>query len=129
MAVSYKIVKQCQPGIKGGGKWKYYARACNRRRISLDTLCREIVLQSSLSRGDVISVITMFTDMVPDKLKEGYTVDLGSLGILSLSIKSEGQDTPEDVTSRSISGVQINFRPGVEMKKEIKNVKFVKAKH
>ncbi|MBN1182359.1 MAG: HU family DNA-binding protein [Bacteroidales bacterium] len=128
MPVPYKIVRQCQPGIKGGGQWRYYARACSRKKIPLETLCKEIAKQSTLSPADVVAVITMFTNIVPEKLKDGYTVDLGSLGLFSLSIKSQGRETPENVTSHSISGVQINFRPGVYMKQEIAGVEFVKDK-
>ena len=127
MSVEYKIVKQCQPGIKGGGEWKYYARVCNRRKVTLETLSKEIERQSSLSEGDVVSVLTAFTNMIPDRLKDGDTLDLGSLGLFSISIKSKGKDTPEEVTSHSISGVQINYRPSVRMKREMKTVNFKKG--
>jgi predicted histone-like DNA-binding protein len=128
MPISYKIVKQCQPGKVGGGQWKYYARACKRRKLSLYDLSREIERRTSLSVTDVIAAVTAFTEIIPDKLKNGHTVDLGSLGILSLSVKSKGQETLEEVTAKCISGVQINFRPSVQMKREMESVKFVLEK-
>jgi predicted histone-like DNA-binding protein len=128
MPISYKIVKQCQPGKAGGGQWKYYARACKRRKLSLYDLSREIERRTSLSVTDVIAAVTAFTEIIPDKLKNGHTVDLGSLGILSLSVKSKGQETLEEVTAKCISGVQINFRPSVQMKREMESVKFVLEK-
>ena len=124
MALKYKIVKQCQPGIKGGGDGRYYARACSRRMKNLTDICKIISLRTTLSRTDVVGVIASFTELIPELLKEGYSVDLESLGKISVSIKSKGEKSYDDVKRDSIIGVKINYRPSVEMKKEMKSISF-----
>lgn len=124
MPIKYKIVKQCEPGIKGGGESRYYARACSRQMRTLPELCEMISDRTTLSRADVVAVIASFTEIIPELLKNGYSVDLGSLGIMSVSIKSKGEKSEREVKRRSISGVQINFRPSVEIKRELKDVSF-----
>ncbi len=126
MSITYKVVKQCEPGIKGGGTGKYYARACNRDKLSLEQICKQISKASTFSPADVVGVLYSFINLFPDLLKGGYTLDLEPLGIFSVSIKSKGEPQPDKVTSRSITGVQVNFRPSVRLKKEIKDAGFIK---
>jgi len=128
MPITYKIVKQCDPGVKGGGTGKYYARACKRNKQSLVQICNIISKQSSFSPADVVGVLYSFLSLFPDLLKGGYTLDLEPLGIFSVSIKSKGELQKEKVSSRSITGVQINFRPSVKLKKEMKDAEFIKIK-
>ena len=128
MPINIKAVKHGQPGVTGGGKVKYYAQICNKEKLSLYDLSKEIEKRTSLAVSDVIAVITAFTEFIPEKLKDGYSVDLGSLGKISLSVNSKGLETPEEVTPKCISGVKINFSPGKQMKREMENVKFVLEK-
>lgn len=126
MSVSYKIVKQCEPGIKGGGKGKYYARACNRNKLTLKQVCNIITKRTTFSSSDVVGVLYCFVDLFPELLKDGYSLDLEPLGIFSISLKSQGEQQKDDISSKSITGVQINFRPSVELKREMNDIEFVK---
>lgn len=124
MSIKYKIVKQCQPGVKGGGDGRYYARACSRQMKTLTDICKIISLRTTLSRTDVVGVIASFTELIPELLKEGYSVDLESLGKISVSIKSKGEKSFNDIKRESITGVKINYRPSVEMKDAMRSVSF-----
>ncbi len=126
MPIAYKIVEQCQPGIKGGGEKKYYARAWKRQKMSINSLCELIAERSTFSGADVKGVVAAFTEMIPELLKKGYTVDLEGLGIFSISIKSRAEKSYNDVTKRSITGSQINFRPSPRLKNEIKKAEFTR---
>jgi len=128
MPVNYKVVKMAQPGVKGGGQYKYYARIAKRSRYSFRRLCNNIAMKSTFSEGDLTGAVVSFVEEIAQLLKDGYTVELLDLGHFSLHVGSEGKDTPEAVTSRSIDEIKIHFRPSVMMKKMIQNTKFKKVK-
>jgi predicted histone-like DNA-binding protein len=128
MSLKYTIIRQAEPGIKGGGSYKYYARACDRHRTTLDELAAIVQKQTSLSRSDIVSVMVALSDLVPELLMDNRTVELGELGTFSLHFKSEGASSPEEAGYRKIKEMKIQFRPGVHFKKAIGNLSFTKSK-
>jgi len=127
MSLKYTIVRQAQPGIKGGGSYNYYARACERSKATLDDLADMIHQRTSLSRGDVVSVVVSLSDLIPELLSENKTVELGELGTFSLHLQSEGVSSPEEISYRKIKALKIQFRPGIHFKRAIGRVNFVKS--
>ena len=128
MSVKYRIVKQSAPGVKGGGQYKYYARACERSKINLDGLAEKLEKRSSLSRGDIVSTLVGLVDLIPDLLLQNNTIELGELGIFSLNLKSDGAQEPRTDGYRLIKGAEISFRPSPKMKQAIKNPDYSKSK-
>lgn len=124
MPVNYKVVKISQAGVQGGGTYKYYARVSKREKFGFRKLCEKIAHMSTFSEADTAGVLMAFVKLIPDLLKEGYTVDLSDLGLFSIYIHSEGKGKPGEVTSRSIKGAKIHFRPSVRLKQEIRNLEF-----
>ncbi len=97
MNVKYKIVKQSQPGVKGGGTYCYCARACNRGHKNPDDISKILSQRTTLSAADIYVVIVGLTDLMPELLLQNNTVELGMLGTLSLSLKSRQEELPEKV--------------------------------
>ena len=128
MTLKYKVVQQATPGKKGGGTYKYYARACNRTKRDLKYLASILSKRSSLSPGDIVSVLTELTILVPELLMENNTVQLGDLGTISLHLKSEGHQNEKDVTWRSIQETKVQFRAGIEFKRAIQDLHFERQK-
>ncbi|PTN07259.1 hypothetical protein [Mangrovibacterium marinum] len=128
MSVKYRIVKQSRPGVKGGGQYKYYARACERRKIDLDGLADKLEKQSSLSRGDIVATLVGLVDLIPDLLLHNNSIELGELGILSLNLKSEGAPEPRTDGYRLIKGTEISFRPSTKMKRALRMADYSKSK-
>lgn len=127
MSLKYTIIRQAQPGIKGGGSYTYYARATERSRATLDDLADIIQQRTSLSRGDVVAVVVSLSDLIPELLTENKTVELGELGTFSLHLQSEGVSSPDEASYRKIRDLKIQFRPGVRFKRAIGRVNFVKS--
>ena len=73
-------------------------------------------------------VLCSLAELIPAMIKDGKSVRLDGIGIISGTLISEGKDNPEEVTSRSIKGVKLHFLPDVEIKKELKNCEFEKIK-
>ena len=100
---------------------KYYLNARSAGTVDLDAICEEISHASSLTRGDVTNVVMSFLDIIPRHVKRGFTVKLGELGCMRLSINSEGSDSPEEVSIAKVKKVHLVFLPSTKFKKEIAN--------
>ena len=128
MSLDYKVVKYSKPGIKGGGEYKYYPRVTNTEIVRMEELCKYIEKASTFSESDVRGVLYALIEQIPTLLKDNKSIDLESLGILSLHVTSEGSEKEEDVSSRNIKDVKIAFRPSKRLKKEVADAKFVRAR-
>ena len=128
MTVKYRLVKQATPGVKGGGQYKYYARACDRTKATLDELADALALRSSLTRGDVVSTLVGLIDLIPELLLDNRTVELGELGTFSLNLKSEGSDEPRTDGFRLIKSTEISFRASTRLKRAVKRADYTKSK-
>lgn len=118
MSILIKTVERANP--QNREEKKYYAAVANRDAIDLDGLANIISHYSSLSRGDIYSVLVNLVDTVPAQLLDGKVVHLGKLGSMSLNVKSEGVATPEEVNGDTVKSVHIIFRPTAEVKKDLK---------
>ena len=122
--MKYKLIERANPQDRSKVKW--YANPVNDGKITQRDLAREIVTTSSLSRGDITSVIENLLDAMPKYLLMGKSVSLGEFGTLRLSFTSEGIDTADQFNTNLISGVKVVFTPGVELKKSLDEIKFEK---
>jgi len=122
------LIKQATPGIKGGGQYKYYARACERKKVDLDELADILQRASSLTRGDIVATLVGLVDLIPELLLQNNTIELGELGTFSLNLKSEGSEEPRVDGFRLIKGAEISFRPSPRLKQAVKIVDYKKSK-
>jgi predicted histone-like DNA-binding protein len=124
MALKYKIVQQAEPGVKGGGQFHYYLRAAGRELITTDMLAERLARQSTLSTVDIKAVLWALTDTIPELLMNNYSVEVGELGIFSVSMKSGPADRIEEATWRNIRDLKVNFRIGKRIQEKVKNANF-----
>lgn len=126
--ITYKVIAKTEPGVKGGDQIKYCAAPTTRTLIEFEDVSREISKASSFSRGDIHGVLSSFVELIADHIQLGASVRLGDLGIFSVSMSSELKDTPEEVDQSSIRELRLNFRPSVELKRELSTVEFRKSR-
>ena len=127
MVLKYKVVQQAEPGVKGGGDYQYYLRATGRRLITIDELAQKLAKETSLSEVSIKAVLWGLSSTVPDLLLDNCSVEIGDLGIFSVSLKSEPAPTPEEATWRKIRDLKVNFRVGTKIQEKVKNAKFERA--
>jgi predicted histone-like DNA-binding protein len=128
MAIKYRVAQRAEAGVKGGGTPKYYAMASNRELAGFRKLAKIIEGRSTVSSADIIAVLYNLAYVIPELIKDGQSVKLDGVGIISGTLISEGKDTPEEVTSRSIKSIKLHFLPDVEMKKNLRDCEFEKVK-
>lgn len=100
---------------------RYYATAKamqgKGKGVTGNEIGREMADASSLTNGDVQSVLEQLPSHVVWHLKQGRTVTIKGLGTFSISLGSEGAETPEACKPKTIHSIRICFRPDAEMMK------------
>ena len=116
MALNYSVSLRSSNPTDPEALKKAYAKAQIGSNISLKTMSKRIASQTTVARADVMAVLTALVDNSFEVLREGNQVDLGELGKLRLQICSEGAATLKEFTSDYITGVNIQFVPGEDLK-------------
>lgn len=127
MTIKYSIASRIQAGNKTG-ELKFYARATKRKLVGFREISKIISGRCTASSPDVLLVLGALSELIPELIADGKSVRLDGIGILSSSLKAQEKTNPEEVTSKSIEGVRLKFLPDKEIKQQLKNCEFEKAK-
>ena len=101
------------------GKTKTYAQIAEVEYTMLDTIVERIVEQSSLSAGDVLSVLEMLKENIVEELSHGNSVRLGDLGSFRPAITSQGMEpgTAKRYPAALIKNFKIRYTPSGYMRR------------
>lgn len=120
----FKVTKRINPLDRSEAK--YYAAPFYSEELGIRDLAKEISDSCTLNVTDVKAVLTSFVTKLPNYLKSGFKIQLGSFGRVKLSFSSKGFETPDEVDASSITNKRIIFTPGTEIKGEIEDTSFRK---
>lgn len=123
MPLNYSIALLLNPMDKQQPK-KAYAKAQIGKEVTLKDLSRQIAGQTTVSRADVFAVLISLVENTIEILRSGDQADFGELGKFRLQVTSKGADKAEDFTATNITGVNIQFVPGKEMKNLFNGMSF-----
>ena len=126
--IFYKLRPKKIATGKSAGMQKYYAMTAYDGEITLDHLAEKISRYSTLSRVDIVAVITALVDEVGEGISEGKIVRLGELGTFRLILNSEGVEDIEDFKPSMIKRTRVNFHPGQRIKRVQEKLLFVEDK-
>lgn len=121
MSLKIKKINRRNPSVPEDPP-KFYASALHERKIELDELATSVADRCSLRRSDVHGVLIALMDIIPAELANGAIVNLGKLGSFFVSVKSEGAETADDLTSSMVTGTKIQYRPTKELKKQLRTI-------
>ncbi|MBE0651606.1 MAG: HU family DNA-binding protein [Bacteroidales bacterium] len=113
-----------QPGIKGGGNYKYYGRISGRKQINFRQVANTLSRRTTMSTADVAAAVEGFREIIVEELMAGNNVKLDGLGIFSLSLSTEAVDNPSKLNKTHIRDLKIQFRPDPELKEILKTANF-----
>ena len=89
---------------------KYYPQLLTLgQSVGIDKIAYQMKENSSLSKGDILSVIANFVECMRKNLYNGHSVNIRDFGVFSLSARTEGSETEKDCTAKKIRTVRINF--------------------
>ncbi|MBO4985854.1 MAG: HU family DNA-binding protein [Bacteroides sp.] len=77
---------------------------------TLDSIAASMKESSSLTEGDIKSVLTNFVKAMRSELYHGHSVNIQDFGVFGLAATSEGSDTKEECQASKIKSVRITFR-------------------
>lgn len=123
MALNYSITMMGNP-INQGEPKKAYAKSQISEELTLKELSRLVASQTTVSRADVSAVLISTVDNLFDGLRAGKQVDFGELGKFRLQITSNGAESAEKFTANNITGINIQFVPGEDLKNLFAGMEF-----
>ena len=119
MAIAYKIVAKKNPTDPDSGV-KYYPRLVTMGNAkTLEDIIYDIKEMSSLSEGDIRSVLANFTECMRRALYNSQSVNIDGFGVFSLSARSKGAESPKEVQTANIRAVRINFRASTRIRPDL----------
>ena len=104
MAIQFELYKTPHPKDEEG-KETYHARVVNFQHIDTDYLAKEIQIATSLTQGDVKSVLDSLSHFMGDRLREGESVHLDGIGYFQIKLNSK-----EPITSPKLKANQIKLQ-------------------
>lgn len=123
-AVTYSVVGRVNPADRENGDMKFYAQSQARGEMGIREISERIHQMCTVTRADVMAVLTGLEEIVSEGLQGGEIVRLGELGSLQLSLSGDGSDTEDTYTDALIDKVRVLFRPGTVMQEAINNLAF-----
>ena len=91
--------------MKANGKW-YPVAVTIGRPVGTDTIAKKLADLSSLSTGDVKSVLDLLGGVLGDYMNQGRSVKLDGVGTFYYTANTEGKgvDTEKEVGAQQIAG-------------------------
>lgn len=127
MAIKYKVVKLGNPSKKEEPK-KFYAMVAESGRVDLPEIAENISRYSTtVSKTDIIAVLTVLTEEIQNLLTKGHSVHLGELGYFHPTIQSKGVNSEEMVSPAIIEKAKARFVAGKSLESALKSVEFKAA--
>jgi predicted histone-like DNA-binding protein len=126
MAIQYTLAEKGNP-INPDTPKKWYANAKSTGAITIKALGKDITQRSTVNHADTLAVLEALTQLLTERLAEGKIVRFGDFGSFQVSIGSEGAEAEDKFHAAMIKTKKITFRPGVDLKEMLNNLKFEKA--
>ena len=123
MAIQFELYKTPHPKDEEN-KETYHARVVNFQHIDTDYLAKEIQMATSLTEGDVKSVLESLSHFMGYRLREGESVHLDGIGYFQVKLNSQ-----EPITSPKLKANQIKLKANISFKADIKLKKSVSVVH
>lgn len=94
------------------GKKLYFPQIQSAGQIDTYDIARELDYNSSMTQGDVLSVLTNLGKVLKRAFEQGQTVKIDGVGTFFLTAKSSGKgvETADEVHAGQINNVNICFR-------------------
>jgi len=125
--ITYTIVPKGNPSKPDEPK-KFYAQAKASGELTFRKLSKEIAEGSTtVSDTDVLAVLNDLTKILKRHLDNGEIVRFGDFGAFQVSLSSSGAESESKFNASMIRSAKVNFRPGLDLKEMLNNLKFVKA--
>lgn len=111
MAIPFKVFMKKNPNDRDAVPRFYPQLITMGQTATLETIAYDMKESSSLSIGDIKSVLANFVISMRRALYNGHSVNIAGFGVFRLTSHSEGADTADSCSVKNIKQVNISFRP------------------
>jgi predicted histone-like DNA-binding protein len=125
MGYKYRTIKR-RNGIND--KEKYYAAPVSGGLISTREIARKLSEISTLSTADIRATIVGLVEVMGTYFDQGFSVKIDDLGVFSVSVTSDGYDSPEECMPHRVRVNKLCFRADTQIKKDLQKMKFERKK-
>ena len=112
-------------------KGKWHARIKHTETEDVAAIARHMRTHNCpFSESIIKAVVEDFTKCVAEQLLDGKCVKISNLGIFCITAKSDGADSPEELTAENLKDFQLSVKGiGKLSKKELKESVVLKEAH
>lgn len=119
MSITFKNILHKSP-LDKKSEGKYYPQIITwGKPATLESIASQMKDKSSLTYGDIKSVITNFVEVLRQKLYNGHAVNIENFGVFSLSASTVGTTGKKKYLPENIRSVRINFRTSTSIRPSI----------
>ncbi|MCD7899772.1 MAG: DNA-binding protein [Bacteroides sp.] len=123
MPVPYKKILRKDPR-NAAATAKYYPQLVTQgNSADLDDIAYLMKEASSLSLGDIKSVLTNFVESMRTLLYGGQSVNIKDFGVFRLGARTFGSEEEKDCGVKNIKSVKINFRASNSVKPNLNSTR------
>lgn len=123
---TYSVVQRIDPKFPSM-PGKFYAQAQARGVANIREMSERIQQMCTVTRADVMAVLTALEDVVADCLANGEIVRLGDLCTLQVSLNGRGAETAKEFHDGLITKGKVIFRSGLTISKMLTTLKYQKV--
>lgn len=126
MTLLYNKIQRGNPAKPAEPK-KWYISVKSLGQVGEKEVAKQIADETTLNPKEAEMAIAQFEKILLRLLLNGHTVQLGDWGSFHLTISSEGVENEKDATPVNVTGVNIRFQPGKELKNAVNAASFKPA--
>ncbi len=123
MPIFYNKVERGNPQNKTAPK-KWYASLKTISQVSEKEVAKLVSDETTLNRKEVEMALDQFPKILTRLLLDSHSVQLGDWGSFHLTCTSDGVATAEEVTAKNITGINIRFVPGADIRDALAKATF-----
>lgn len=121
MSLLIKIIKRCQPGVKGGGEVSYSGAIESTETITEMEFVQMYMKKIRTSEVQAYSCCIRFQELLRDLLCDSKNIQFSMLGTVSARIKSKTVKNRKDFKLNHIKSVGAYLRANSRFKEKILN--------
>ena len=125
--IDYAVVLMSNP-MRPEDARKAYAFLQSRGTLTIEDIADHIVSHGcNYDRGDIVAILVKLVSCSKELMLDGYRLQLGDLGNLYLTVRSEGAESKEKFTRANIKAVNVNFSASKQYDDLIQHVSLPKV--
>lgn len=123
MAIQYKIIAKGRPGTNQEEKKFEAPSLVVNSTINPREFLEKFHQYSRMSEADIMRCLISLRVFLCEELKEGNIIQTGVIGTFAPSLLKSKKDA-----SKKDLEIKVQYRPSIEMKKELKSAEFKRVK-